>query len=158
PLPLLFEAVEERTVATEGFVRDHPVEANGAWFLSSLQQLGSHLRLRAKANLFRNANLLAPLAIGTPLLGQIQLTIEQRHPPGSNPGQEDADLTILGLAQAAAVLSFDADTLGPFLGKTRAVDDTDGANRPGHRRGSQFLDKDLLNFVLDVLEVPTRVG
>src|SRR5262249_6246908 len=61
-----------------------------------------------------------------PILGQVEAAREQGLAVAADVGQEDAHLTVLDLAQAAAPLAGDAARRGPLLGETRAIDDENG--------------------------------
>src|SRR5262249_61071227 len=61
-----------------------------------------------------------------PILGQVEAAREQGLAVAADVGQEDAHLTVLDLAQAAAPLAGDAARRGPLLGGTRAIDDENG--------------------------------
>src|SRR5205807_7592198 len=65
------------------------------------------------------------LRIVGPRLGQVQTGVQQRFAPSRRVADEDADLTVVDLAQAAAPLAAHPARLRTFLGEARAVQDPD---------------------------------
>ena len=102
---------------------------------------------------------------GPPLLSpsipgrvEIQPVIEQGVARGRHPDQEDADLAVVLLAEAAVVLPRDPGALGPLLGEARLVDHADGADRRAGRRGDQLVGEGGLDLGLDVVGLPGGDG
>src|SRR5207248_196725 len=56
--------------------------------------------------------------------------IDQHGAPAGGGGEEDADLTVLDLAQSAAPLARDPTTRGPLLGEGAGIEDQDGRAIP----------------------------
>src|SRR3954451_490967 len=72
----------------------------------------------------------APLGVLGPFPRQKELAIHQHGGPRGGVGEEDADLTVLDLAQSSALLARDATTLVPLLGERAGVEDQDGVAIP----------------------------
>lgn len=66
---------------------------------------------------------LAPLGVCGPLLGQVKATVQGRVSLRGHVGQEDAELAVVDLAQAAAPLAGHAAAVAPLLGEAGRVDD-----------------------------------
>ena len=77
--------------------------------------------------------MLAALLVVSPVLGQVQAAIQRGMAAGGGIQQEDADLAVVLLAQAAAPLTLDAAGVAALLGKGAGIDNQDGG------RVSQFL-------------------
>ena len=84
--------------------------------------------------------------------------IERGVARGRHPDQEDADLAVVLLAEAAVVLPRDPGALGPLLGEARLVDHADGADRRAGRRGDQLVGEGGLDLGLDVVGLPGGDG
>ena len=79
-----------------------------------------------EAHRLGNMRLPSPLAVLGPVLGQVQPPVHQGGTVGRDVGQEDADLAVVDLAQAAAPLPAYAAGGGALLGKAAAVHDQHG--------------------------------
>jgi len=77
-----------------------------------------------------NVALGAPLEVLGPFPRQIESAIDQVGASSGGVGKEDADLTILDLAQSSAPLARDPAALGPLLGESAGIEDQDGLGFP----------------------------
>ena len=107
-----------------------------AFLLGCLDLIQSDLWFSLENNILRDLRRLAPVLVLGPALGSIQSPRYRHSARSVADRQADGDLTIILLAQLAAVLTRHADGMTPFLRKTRIVNDP-GANRPlalNHRK------------------------
>src|SRR3954451_1184680 len=72
----------------------------------------------------------APSGVLGPFPRQKELAIHQHGSSPGGVGEEDADLTVLDLAQSSAPLARDPTTLGPLLGERAGIEDQDGVVLP----------------------------
>ena len=108
-----FAACELRSPAPfteEGFAAFN--RAYGGWRSSRARS-----RLGQERDLVRDLGRAPPLGVAGPGLRQVQPAVDQGVPPAAAVGQEDPDLTVLDLAQGAAVLPRTPAECRPFLGK-----------------------------------------
>ena len=80
------------------------------------------LRLGGKAPILRDARPLAAAPIGGPLLGQIQLTVQQDMAQRTGIAQKHGDLAMVHLTRCPAVLAGDASRVVTFFQKAGFVE------------------------------------
>lgn len=98
--------------------------ANGDLSLENpLDQLLSQVRLGLEAHGVRDACGSTPIAILTPVQGQIQFAITQGMSFGRHIPEKDSDLTILDPASGSALLQANTSRFFASLGKAAFVDD-----------------------------------
>src|SRR3954451_17587890 len=95
-----------------------------------VQELQGDLPFLLKDDARRDVALGAPLGVLGPFPRQEELAIHQHGGPPGGVGEEDADLTVLNLAQSSAPLARDPTTLGPLLGERAGIEDQDGVVLP----------------------------
>ena len=88
-----------------------------------LEELVGDLDLGAEPDLLGNAALQPAAATPAPLLGKVELAVDQGGAPGSDVAEVNPGLAIVHLAQATAPLALDADGVGPLLFKIAAIED-----------------------------------
>jgi hypothetical protein len=86
-------------------------------------------------DLLGDVALLAAVGVLVPLLGQIQATVQRSMTFAAGVDQEDADLTVIDLAEPAAPLAAHAAGVGAFLGEGAAIDDEDVPDFVRYMRG-----------------------
>ena len=96
--------------------------------------------------------LLAPHGIVDPVLGQVEVAVEEGVPLGRGVGQEDAELTVLLLAQPAAPLAGHPATVGALFGEGAGVEHEHAV------RSRQLLTDVPPQFGHDLLVVPNAAA
>jgi hypothetical protein len=98
-----------------------------------------------KADLFRDMGGLSAGGILAPLLGQIQVTVDQAMAQGGDVGEKDADLAVVDAAGGPAILGLDTSGVRAAFGKAAFIQDQKGEERIGcsrsGRRRQQGLDQ-----------------
>src|SRR5829696_775542 len=89
------------------------------------KHLFGQLGLGAHPDLLWHSASLAALLVMSPLLGQIQLPVDESLTPKGGIGQKHPDLAVLRLAGGAGVLALDPDALLALLDEARFIDDED---------------------------------
>ena len=79
------------------------------------QHLLGELRLGVEGDLLGDVRLGAASGVGGPLLGQVQLPVDQRPPPWAGVGEEHPDLAVLDPPGGARVLALHPGRLGALL-------------------------------------------
>src|SRR5215203_146858 len=87
------------------------------------KHLFGQLGLGAHPDLLWHSGPLAALLVMSPLLGQIQLPVDESLTPKGGIGQKHPDLAVLRLAGGADVLALDPDALLTLLDEARLIDD-----------------------------------
>jgi hypothetical protein len=78
-----------------------------------------------KADRLRNMSGLPPGWVGAPVLGQIQLAVDEGMAGGGHIGEKDADLAVFHAPGPPAILGADAGRVTPAFGKATFIDDQD---------------------------------
>jgi hypothetical protein len=154
------QLVEKVPIAAIGLVGRDPVQMNLTQDLGAPDHRGGNLGLGLGANRLGNMGLGPTFPGGfvvlAPRLRQVQLMIQQRAAAGRHSHQEDPDLAVVFLAQAAVVLPIDAGTVVALLGEATLVDHADDAHRRVRHGGGQLLGENLLDLELDIGVIPRR--
>jgi len=90
-----------------------------------LVEFASDLDLGAEADLLGNVAALQAIAAAGPLVGKIQIGIDEDRTAAAMVRDDDADLAVVGLAQAVAPLAGDADGVLALLGEAGPIEDQD---------------------------------
>jgi hypothetical protein len=119
--PTLQKRTESR-VGAVNLIRRHPAGRQ-----SRLQRASEHppgeFRFGGELDLVRNAGRTAARAVSDPVLGEIELAVDERLTLGGAVGTEDTDLTVLDAAGCARVHPSDAGAPLALLQEARFVDD-----------------------------------
>ena len=91
-----------------------------------LEEVQGDPPFRTEDHRLGDARFPASLGVGQPVLGQVEVPVEERVEILRHVAQMDRDHTVVDLARGPAVLALDAGSLVPFLGKARLVDVGDG--------------------------------
>src|SRR5687768_6354226 len=122
-LPLFEEHPKSPGVPIYG-VGHHP-RCFDAHIQSPPEHLFGEFGLGAHPDLLWYSSLFASLLVFGPLLGQIQLAVDESLTPIGSVGQEHSHLAVLRLACGAGVLALDPDALLALLDEARLIDDED---------------------------------
>jgi hypothetical protein len=161
PLAQLLQLVEQVPIGAVRLVGGDPIQADVPQHGDVADQrcrdlwLGPERQILGDMGLGTAPSRLVPLIPG-PV--EIQSVIEQGGARGRHPDQEDADLAVVLLAEAAVVLPRHPGALGPLLGEGRLVDHADGADRGARRRGDELIGEGGLDLGLDVVIWPGGDG
>ena len=155
-----FHLVEKLAVLPIRLVGGDPVQRHDTQSHRLADQPGGDLGLGLEARRLGDVDLLAtvPARLGlfAPILGQVELMVQQGRATGGDAHQEDADLAVVLLAQAAVVLPSHAGAVVALLGEAALVDHPDHSDRAGGRRRHQLVGEDGLDLGLDVVVTPGR--
>jgi len=102
---------------------------------SSRQHPPRQLGLGGEADALGNVGLVPPLAISTPLLGEVKLAVEQAMSPGAAQGQKHPNLAVLNPAGCPAVLALDPHRVLALFQEARLIDN----ERSAFTLGQQVL-------------------
>ena len=106
----------------------HPA-AGQAGSLGALDHQLAQFRFGAKGDRLRDMGGLPAWAIGTPVLGQIQLAVDEGMTGGGHVGEEDAHLAVFHAPSAPTILGPDARRVAAALGKAAFIQDQHGEGR-----------------------------
>jgi hypothetical protein len=150
-LPLLFEPLSQCRVAPIDAVSHDPIGVQMG-LTQPDQHLYRKLGLGAKGNVDRDTRFPATGGIIGPAGGQIQLTVNQGVPTGSNPGEKDADLAVFHTSGGSTILVRDPRRLFAVLGETGLINGHNGV------LASQGLHGQSAHFIAHGVLVPDGIG
>src|SRR5262249_2854704 len=118
-------AAQQARLAAVALVEGQPGEADAVGHRPVVQLQGD-LPLGPGGPPGGDAGGTAALAVGVPLLGQVQLAVQQAVEVAGGVAEVDGDDAVVHLAGGAAVLPLNAGGLVPLLGATGVVEGADG--------------------------------
>src|SRR5215210_3653437 len=119
----LFEEHPESPAIAVGTVGHHPRRLHAPLHKSPTKHLFGEFGLGMHPDLIGHPGPLAALLVLGPLLGQIQLAVDEGLASAGSVGQKHPDLAVLPLADGACILALYPDAVPSLLDEARLVDD-----------------------------------
>ncbi len=132
--------------------------------LNPLEHVDAECGFGGKAEVSRDVSGLAAWQISTPVVGQIQRTVDEAMTQRRDVREKDADLTVFDLAGAATILRGDPCRMGAAFGKAAFIHDEDRIERLGvgtsgnQGRWRERLADEGAQRIADGLLIPDGVG
>src|SRR5207248_3422222 len=124
---LLQEAAQVRAVAVDRVGDDPADRQTGS--LGALNHPLGQFRFGLKGDRLGDMGGVSTRQIGTPVLGQVQLAVDESMTTGGDVGEKDADLAVFDTPGEPAILGSDASGVAAAFGKAAFVKDQDREER-----------------------------